>query len=361
MGRARLADVAKLAGVSSKTVSNVVNGYVHVTPQMRSRVLAAISELNYVPNLSARNLRTGRTGIIALAVPDLSIPYFAELAGHVTEAAEERSYTILIDQTEGLEARERRIAGGLRAHVIDGLIFSPLAMGVAEIAAASGETPMVLLGEREHPAHMDHVAVDNVAAARTATRHLLALGRSRIAAVGGPLERRTGTGALRLAGFRAALEEAGADLDERLLVPARHFHRSDGVRAMEQLLQLRDLPDAVFCFNDLLALGALHVLRRRGIRVPEQVAVVGFDDIEESHFSDPTLTTVSPDKRHIASAAVDLLVQRLEGARDTDAREVLVDYQLVERESSRASPIPLPSGRSRTRPRRAAASQSRRR
>lgn len=332
--RARLVDVARLAGVSTKTVSNVVNGYVHVSPQMRARVSEAVSELGYVPNSTARKLRTGRTGILALALPDLSVPYFAELARHVTTAAEERGFTILIDQTEGLAARERRIAGGLRDHVIDGLIFSPLALGVEEIAEASGDTPMVLIGEREHPADTDHVAIDNVAAAALATRHLLDLGRRRVAAVGGPVDGRRGTGALRLTGYQTALAEGDVDADPRLVVPTHHFHRDEGARAMTQLLDLPDLPDAVFCFNDLMALGAMFVLRRRRLRVPADIAVVGFDDIEESQYAYPPLTTVSPDKQEVARTAVELLVSRLTGTPMNGPTEVFVDHCLVVREST---------------------------
>lgn len=344
MSRSRLVDVAQLAGVSIKTVSNVVNGNAHVSPQMRSRVTAAIEELHYVPNLTARTLKTGRTGIIALALPDLSVPYFAELAKYVTEAAERRGYTILVDQTEGRADRERLVAKGLRNHVIDGLIFSPLAMGVSEIAEAADGTPMVLLGECRHPANMDHVAIDNVGAAAAATRHLLRIGRRRIAAVGAPLDRRTGTGALRVEGYRSALVEAGHRFDPELVIATTDFHRSEGVRAIEQLLALSEPPDAVFCCNDLLALGVLYAARRHGLTVPTDLAVAGFDDIEETRFSNPTLTTISPDKQRIACIAVDLLVRRLEhrrqatlrqgASRPEASREVFVDYELVEREST---------------------------
>lgn len=344
--RARLVDVAKLAGVSPKTVSNVVNGYVHVSPQMRERVRAAIRELNYVPNSTARQLRTGRTGVIALALPDLSVPYFAELAKYVTAEAAERSYTILIDQTEGLEDRERHLASSLDNNVIEGVIFSPLAMRPRQIAETFASAPLVLLGEREYPATADHVAVDNVAAAMDATRHLLAIGRRRIAAVGLPVDRRAQTGALRREGYLRALAEAGQDLDPALVVPTEEYHRRDGVEAMERLLALPDPPEAVFCFNDLLAIGALHALRARGLRVPDDIAVIGFDDIEEGQFSNPTLTTIAPNKETIARTAVDLLCQtlsqihqpdsdhQLDGHRQREPADVVVEHRLVPREST---------------------------
>jgi DNA-binding LacI/PurR family transcriptional regulator len=341
VSRARLVDVAQLAGVSPKTVSNVVNGYVHVRPEMRARVQAAIDQLGYVPNTTARTLRTGRTGIIGLAVPNLGIPYFAELARHVTELAETHGFTILIDQTDGLESRERTIASGLRHHVIDGLIFSPLTMGTDAIAAAADRTPTVLLGEREAPPEMDRVAIDNVAAATAATRHLLQAGRRRIAAVGGPMGGRPGTDVLRLQGYRAALAEAGGAPDPALAVPTRRLVRLQGIAAAQHLLELPKPPDALFCFNDLLALGAIYALRMRGVRVPDDIAVVGFDDIEDGRYSTPTLTTISPDKERIARTAVDLLVGRLQGRRSDTSSDVVVDYELVVRESTGGAPTPL--------------------
>jgi DNA-binding LacI/PurR family transcriptional regulator len=161
--RVRLKDVALRAGVSVKTVSNVVNGYEHVTDRTRSRVKQALDELGYRPNLSARSLRTGRTGLIAIAVPRLDQPYFAELAGCVVRAAERHGLTVLIDQTDGLPDRERLVVSGIRPHSIDGLIFSPLALGEADLRAADLATPLVLLGERIFDGGADHVAIDNVA------------------------------------------------------------------------------------------------------------------------------------------------------------------------------------------------------
>ncbi|MEV0378404.1 LacI family DNA-binding transcriptional regulator [Nonomuraea sp. NPDC050643] len=332
--RVGLKDVARLAGVSVKTVSNVVNGYVHVTPATRTRVQAAIQELNYRPNLSARNLRQGRTGIIALAVPELDIPYFAELAHFVVACAEERGLTVLIDQTGASREREQLVAEGFRAHLIDGLIFSPLALTAEDLAARMDDTPMVLLGERVSEGPADHIVVDNVAAAREATLHLASLGRRRIAAIGAQDDVAAETSRLRLAGYHRALEEAGLPADDRLVVYVEAYHRADGARAMATLLDAGQRPDAVFCFNDPLALGALRTLLERGHTVPGDVALAGFDDIEDGRYSTPTLTTVSPDKQAIASQAVDLLVDRMAKGSQAGAREIYVPYKLVIREST---------------------------
>ncbi|RLP82485.1 LacI family transcriptional regulator [Micromonospora sp. BL4] len=331
--RHRLKDVAERAGVSVKTVSNVVNGYVHVRPDTRARVEEAIAELNYRPNLSARHLRKGRTGVIALAVPELDIPYFAELARYVVAAAADFGWTVLIDQTGGGREQERVVASGITDHLIDGLIFSPLAL-TAEDLAGLDNRPMVLLGERVDHGPADHVVIDNVGAAREITSHLIGLGRRRIAAIGSQRTPEGASARLRLTGYADALRAAGLDYDEALVAPAPAWHRADGAAAMRSLLTSGVRPDAVFCFNDTLALGALRALHEAGLRVPEDVAVVGFDDIEDGRFSIPTLTTVAPDKAQIARLAVELLAERLDGDRTASARELSAPYRLELREST---------------------------
>jgi DNA-binding LacI/PurR family transcriptional regulator len=327
-----LKDVAARAGVSIKTVSNVVNGYVHVAPATRARVQAAIDALGYVPNMAARQLRSGRSGVIALAVPELQSPYFAEIAGLIVQAAERRSWTVLIDQTDGHAGRERNLVAGLRRHAIDGLIFSPLALAGDDLPRRT-ETPIVLLGERVWHGPADHVAIDSTAAAAEATRHLIGLGRRRIAAIGVQEDPSAVTAHQRLAGYRLALAEVALS---PLEAAADSFHRADGAAAMARLLDGGSRPDAVFCFNDLLALGAIRTLLSRGCRVPEDVAVIGFDDIEDGRFSTPTLSTIAPDAPRIAQLAVDLLADRLGdgSAAAGPPRELRVDHRLVIREST---------------------------
>ncbi|GIF76107.1 LacI family DNA-binding transcriptional regulator [Asanoa siamensis] len=332
--RNRLKDVAERAGVSVKTVSNVVNGYAHVRPETRARVEEALAELNYRPNLSARSLRSGRTGVIALAVPELDIPYFAELARHVVDAAATHDWTVLIDQTGGVPERERVVADGVRGQLIDGLIFSPLALTGAELARRADPRPMVLLGERDDHGPLDHVAVDNVAAAREITTHLIASGRRRIAAIGAQRATSGASASMRLTGYKQALAAEGIRFDPRRVASAANWHRADGATAMARLLESGVRPDAVFCFNDTLALGAMRALHEHGLRVPDDVAVAGFDDIEDGRFSVPTLTTVVPDKAEIARLAVELLAKRLATGSDGAPAELTAGYRVDLRESA---------------------------
>jgi DNA-binding LacI/PurR family transcriptional regulator len=326
--------------VSVKTVSNVVNGYAHVSAATRARVDAALDELNYRPNVAARNLRSGRSGLVALAVPEIDSPYFAELARHVAHAAERRGWTLLIDQTDGDAERERLVTEGFRSQLIDGLIFSPIASGHAELAHRRDSTPLVLLGERVFDGPTDHVSIDNVAAATVAVDHLLAQGRHRIAAIGRQQRPTAGTARLRLRGYADALAARGRPVDGALVADTEHWRRADGAAAMKALLALPQPPDAVFCFNDLLALGALRTIHDAGLRVPDDVAVVGFDDIEDGRFSTPSLTTVRPDKQRIATLAVELLAGRIDGStgdgglRPAAARELIAPFDLAVREST---------------------------
>lgn len=335
-----LKDVAALAGVSIKTVSNVVNGQ-KVRPETLDRVQRAIDELRYQPNLSARSLRTGRTGVIALAVPELTSPYFAELARSVIAAAAAQGWTVLVDETDGLRERELPVLHGIRSHLIDGAIFSPLALGREEPAPLRPDLPMVLLGERLFTGHVDHVAFDNIAAAQTAVQHLLDRGRSRIAAIGLQTTPVGETARLRLAGWRAALAGAGHTPDDDLVVPAARWHREDGYRATQELLASGVRVDALFCCNDLLAVGALRALVEVGLRVPQDVAVIGIDDIEEGRYVSPSLTTISPDKHAIAGEAVRLLALRIQQRRtpgmetsDPDRHDIETPFELIVREST---------------------------
>jgi DNA-binding LacI/PurR family transcriptional regulator len=334
MGGVRLKDVAEHAGVSIKTVSNVVRGAKHVSEDTRQRVLRSIAELGYQPHSSARHLRTGRSGILALAVPDLTAPYFAELAAAVIAAAKTRSYTVLIEDTGGDPEEEQRIACGLGASLIDGVLLSPLRLDQASLAARPRRVPLVLLGERDYHLSVDHVLIDNVSAAREATAHLLALGRRRVAVLGAQRGAASATAHQRVRGYQEALYAAGVPYDPSLTAEVAEYRLADGAAAMHALLDLPEPPDAVFCCNDMLALGAVRAAAHRGLRVPEDLAVVGFDDVELARYSVPSLTTVAPDKAELAGLAVETLLRRVDGAAGDGPALRYAGHRLVVRESS---------------------------
>lgn len=338
MARIRLQDVAERAGVSIKTVSNVVNGKGRITDGTRQRVEQALTELQYRPNVAARHLRRGASGMIAVALPELTQPYFAEIASELVRAAKARQLTVLLNQTDGLEESERAISDGIDMPLMDGLVMSPLVVTADDLRHRLDSTPLVLLGEHiGDESAFPHVAIDNRAAARAATEHLVQIGRRRVGAIGAKDLGRNATpgetAELRLDGYRQALRAAGAPERPELVAAVADFHRADGAAAMHRLLDQPEPPDAVFCFNDLLALGALRALRDRGLSAPDDVAVVGIDDIEEGRFSTPSLSTVAPDKRGLAETAIDLLLSLHAGTLTTPTSAVAA-HRLVTREST---------------------------
>jgi DNA-binding LacI/PurR family transcriptional regulator len=328
----KLRDVAVHAGVSVRTVSNVVNGFAHVAPATRERVQASIDALGYRPNMAARTLRRGRTGLVALVVPEVDSPYFAELAARTVRIAEARAWTVLIEQTGGDADRERQFLNGARTLSVDGVLFSPWSISREEIAARTDSTPLVLLGEHDGSAKVDHVAIDNVAAAREACAHLISSGRRRVAAIGAQPHLSNGTASQRLRGYRQAMADAGSAVPSGFEAEVRTLHRGDGYRAMSRLLEQVEPPEAVFCFTDELALGALRAAVDHGLSVPDDLTLVGFDDIEDGKFSTPSLTTISPDKDRIAELALACLAEQAVAPRP--AKSVVAPHRLVVRESS---------------------------
>lgn len=340
-GRAvTMADVASAAGVSVKTVSNVLAEHPRVRAATRDRVLAAVAALGYRVNPFASRLRSGRTGVIAFALPHLYQPYFGDMAERVIAEGERRGLAVVIEPTDALADRERAVLSGARRQQVDGAILSPAALGVAELQGLRVEGPVVLLGPRLDVPPADQVVMDDYGAARAAVEHLLASGRRRVAAVGAAGDD-GGSADRREAGYRDALAAYGVGVDEALVLRAPDWdRRSSGAAAVVRLLDSGASVDAVFCFNDAMAFGALRVLASRGLRVPDDVAVVGFDNTEQCRFSTPPLTSVEPGQEQIARTAVDLLVRRIEG-REGPPEVVVADHHLVVRESSGGPRTPV--------------------
>lgn len=332
---ATLRDVARHADVSVRTVSNVVSGYPHVSAEMRRRVNQAIAELDYRPNPVARTLRTGRTGVLALVVPEIDLPYFSQLAREVIDAAARRGYRVMIDQTGNDHDRERRLlTGSERTMLFDGVLFSPLVTHaeLREMRAAPS-MPLVLLGEYEFDGSYDHVSIDNEAAAYDATAHLIASGRRRIAAIGAQPSETYQTPRQRTSGYRRALEEAGLTADPAHVVAAPQYRRATGYDATRRLLELPDPPDAILCFSDLLAMGAMRAVFDAGLTVPDDVAVMGIDDIEEGRYAHPSLSTVSLDTPFIAEQAVSRIAARIDEP-GAEPVEVIAPHTVLAREST---------------------------
>lgn len=339
--RVSIKDVAARAGVSWKTVSNVVNERPVVRPETRERVERAIADLGYVPNRAGLDLRGGSTRAIALVLPELANPYFAILAERIQEAARRRGYTVSVELTLGDREVEIDHLRGRTARPVDAVILSPMRLEPRDIVERQIDVPVVLLGE-SIPAGdgVFHVAIDNAASAVDVVRHLVDQGRSRLLFLGA--QRRPGaTGAQRMAGFRAAARFAGLAEDPRLILPAEDWGRDAGREALAVAMANGVEFDAVVAGNDLLAIGALSALRDAGRDVPGDVAVVGWDDDPESRFSVPPLTSVAPDLEALVTAALDAAVGPVGGDQPGSTNgvdgEIVVRHELRIRGSSMAA------------------------
>lgn len=330
-------DVARLAGVSAKTVSNVVNGHPNVSERTRASVERAIAHLGYKMNVTARNLRRGTTGLIALALPELRNPYFAELADSIVSHAEASNYRVLITQTGYTREGELEVLVGSQHHLVDGVIFSPVQLGPEDVRQFAVEFPLVVLGESVFDTGNDHVTMSNVEAARAATEHLIGLGRRRIALLGVAPDVTTGASGLRRRGYVDALVAHQLPVLNELQIPTGWWQLSSGAEATKGLIRSGIPFDAIFALNDSLALGALSELTRAGLRIPEDVAVIGFDDTEAVHFSNPPLSSVEPGRESIARMSVEMLLRRItqrKDAEDSAPRRVEVPFAVKARQST---------------------------
>ncbi len=332
MARVTLQDVAVHAGVSSKTVSNVIHGYEHVRPGMRDRVQAAIAELGYQPDVRARSLVTGRTGIVTFAFPDLRRPYFAELAHVFSEVGREHEVRFLFEETGGTLEGERDAFRTARIGVADGVILHLDRPNGTDVTDEVGGMPLVLLGETD-PGDVDHVVVDNRAAAATAVEHLAALGRRRIGFLGHEPSPMSLTSELRLEGYRLGLERSGIPFDPAFLVPRVDGSARSAEVALTEALDRGLRVDALLCRDDLAAIGGLRALRIAGVTVPRDVAVIGWDAINLAASLVPSLTSVAADGRALAERALEMLDDRISGTQ-SPGRRVTVGHHLSFGESA---------------------------
>lgn len=340
--RVTIKDVAREAGVSFKTVSNVLNDTGSMREETRQRVRRAIDRLGYTVNVSAKSLRTGSTGLIGLAIFGFSQPFAPYLADQVIEYARRHDYGVIVDtygqQGQGLLPVLRQ-ASRLGA---DGwMVFAdrPFEDGGTLLEQSY---PLVMAGDYLSYDRVDQVTMPNVEGLRYATGRLLDSGCRRIALFGadgghhdhGSYMRATeGTQALRVRGYLEAFEERGLHADMDMLY-SRPLVADGGAHAVDDMISRGELPDAIVCLNDAMALGALHGLQIHGIRVPKDIQVIGFDNVPESSFSNPALTTIDPDVGDYAAHAVDMLIERIEG-HDGPARVYTTGFTMVERGSTR--------------------------
>jgi LacI family transcriptional regulator len=326
-------EVAESAGVSYATVSHVINNTRVVSQETRERVLAAMSALNYRPNALARSLRQGKTNTMGLVLPDSANPYFAEISRSIEDEAFKKGYSVFLCNTESDTQRELFYVDVLSKKQVDGIIFIAAGDQADSLDFLLREDMPVVMIDRNLPnVEVDAVLTDNELGGFLATRHLIELGHKRIACIAGPSS--ITPSAERIIGYRRALEQAGLSYDETLILRG-DYHAQSGMEITHSVLKLEPRPTAIFALNDLMALGALRAAAEAGYSVPKDLAVVGYDDLELAHFTNPPLTTIAQPKKQIGAQAIHLLVERI-ARKDRPPSRLVLPPELIVRRSTQS-------------------------
>jgi len=331
--RATLRDVARLAGVSKATAARVVNGDNDIVrEQTRERVMNAVQQLGYERHAIAGSLRSERTYMVALSIPDITNPFWPEVARGVQDTLEQSGYTVVLMNNDWDAAREQKHLRKMRQNQFDGLIINPTGIVNADLLEMT--IPVILLASGESYEDFDTVSSDSAQAGWLAMTHLIELGHRRIGLISGPLRRRK-MHTHHDTYIKACREYGLLHSDE--LITQTAFTQDGGYQAMQQLLVLPQPPTAVFAVNDIIALGALRAAQLAGMHVPEDMSIIGMDDIFAAMTSNPPLTTIAKPKYAIGVTAARYLLARIEGADEIPPQHTLLSCSLVQR-SSTASP-----------------------
>lgn len=334
---ATINDVAKKAGVSITTVSHVINKTRYVSKELREKVNRAIIEVGYTPNQLARSLRSGVSTTLGLMIPDNSNPYFAEIAKTIEAIGFEFGYSVILCNSAGDLKKEKAYIETLLSHMIDGIIFIAVNSKLENLMKIKEQgIPFVLVDRNIPEFDGDVVLVNNEIGGYLATKHLIDLGHRKIACICGPSD--VTPSADRVKGYARALKEAGLPFIDQYVV-AGDFEYQSGEVAFEKLSKLNDRPTAIFVCNDMMAIGVLRRAKSMNINIPEDISVVGFDNIHFSSAVSPSLTTVSQPTQEISEQAVNILIKKIQkGGEARTGVRIVLNPELVVRESSISYP-----------------------
>ncbi|MBK0126615.1 ribose operon transcriptional repressor RbsR [Pantoea sp. S61] len=328
---ATMKDVARLAGVSTSTVSHVINNNRFVSEQVREKVKQAIRELNYAPSALARSLKINQTRTIGMLLTASSNPFYSEVVRGVENSCYERGYSLILCNTEGDEERMNRSLETLMQKRVDGLLMmcTETHLPSAEILNRYPSVPMVMMDWAPFEGRGDIIQDNALLGGELATQHLIDRGYTRIACIAGPQDKTPAR--LRLEGFHKAMSNSGLPVLPGYVVDG-DFEFQGGFNAMNQLLTLELLPEAVFTSNDAMAVGVYHALFQAGLRVPQDIAVMGYDNIELARYLTPPLSTVHQPKDELGELAIDTLIHRMSDP-DASQQTLVLTPELVERGS----------------------------
>ena len=324
-------DVARLAGVAPITASRVINNSGYASQSVRERVLQAVEELGYVPNTLARSLRSRKTDTLALILSDITNPFFTTIARGVEDTASDAGYTVIFCNTDESESEERKYLNVLLQKRVDGILLIPAGNGVQSVQAARDQgIPVVVLDRRAPGCAADVVRGDSEGGARSLTQLLISLGHRRIALMTGSPN--VSTAQDRATGYHAAMHAAGLEKEE--LVFYGRFTQASGAEMVRQAIAARPAPTALFAANNFIAIGALNQLRELGQRVPEDMALVSFDDLPAPLVTFPFLTVAAQPAYEMGCRATTRLIERLEAASTDEYREIILPTEVILRASS---------------------------
>ncbi len=324
-------DVAKRAGVSAITVSRAMNNSGAVNSDTRARINKAIAELHYVPNTLARSFRSKQTCLLALVLPDITNPFWTTIARGVDDAASRNGFHVILCNTDESPEKEANHLSVLLQRRVDGIILAPTTDDKNKILQLKQHSMLcVLIDRRVDGSKCDTIVSNGREGSMKMTQHLLELGHRRIAIVAGPAE--IATGQERVEGYRSALAQSGIPINEDYIVRGS-YNEASGYQLVKLLLELNPRPTAIFAGNNFMAVGALHALREAGLRIPEDVALAGFDDIPQGSLISPALTVVSQPAYEMGVSAAESLIARLSGKYRGKPRDIVFDTSIIIRES----------------------------
>ncbi|GCE14604.1 LacI family DNA-binding transcriptional regulator [Tengunoibacter tsumagoiensis] len=329
------ADVAKLAGVSQSTVSLVLgeNGSTSVPEETQQRVHEAVRKLHYVPDRMARSLRTRKSYLIASILPDITNPFYPTFQRGIQSIAEQRGYDLISYNTDGIATKERHGLKSFEQNRVDGIILVSFHITAEDLRPLTERNiAIACLKDAEHSFSslpVDCLSLDDVASSYTAVTHLIERGHRQIGLVNG----RFGPASKRLQGYQKALTEAGLPFEPQLIYED-DFTEQCGYKGAQTLLSLPEPPTAIFAANDVLAIGVLTATKAMGLRIPEDVALIGCDDIPIARLLTPPLTTIAQFQENLGKRAAELLFERLNGQAPETGRDEVLPFQLIVREST---------------------------
>ncbi len=325
-------DVAQAADVSTATVSHVINGTRYVSDEVQQRVLQAMERLNYQPNALARGLRTKKTRLLALVIPDITNPFFTDLARGFQDAADQSGYVVVLCNTDRAREREIRFLDILLQQRVDGLVLNPTMVTAEDLRQlVRARVAVVLIGSQIDDPDFDLVMVDNIRGGLDAVQYLFDLGHRRIGLVYGP--RTTSSGLQRYQGYCQALEMNGLPYEEALVAEG-NFTFEGGYACMQRIFSQQPLPTAVFATSDVMALGAKKAIEDFGLCIPADISLIGFDDIPKVSMTDPKLTTIAQPRYQMGWESARLLIDRIEQSTPPTRQKVVMEHKLVVRDST---------------------------